>query len=104
MSHSLYSFVQNDKLCISCWMKVETVKPGMQGRQKDSSDLTDSIILFDLHVHRRLENLNLVQCFVRQILLELKERRRSANVYYRGTLSAELKAVFERCGFVDQAG
>jgi hypothetical protein len=64
----------------------------------------DSIVLYDLYVHRQLDNKELVQSFVEQMLAELKEAKSDGGVYYRGALNTELQALVERCGFVAEAG
>ncbi|MFC5458354.1 GNAT family N-acetyltransferase [Massilia niabensis] len=102
-SSDLYSFVHEDQLRMFCWARTCTAERASQQPAQESAAPADSIVLFDLYVHRRLENKELVQRFVEQILLELKKQKSDAEVLYRGALDDELQTVVERCGFVDEA-
>ena len=103
-SNDLYCFVHDDRLRIFCWVRTDTAERTVQGLPQGSAASGDSIVLFDLYVHRQLEDKELVQRFVEQILLELEEQKSNPEVRYRGALDAELQAVVERCGFVDEVG
>jgi hypothetical protein len=103
-SHHLYSFVQNDQLRMFCWVRMCTAEPALEVSSQRPAPPGDSIVLYDLYVHRQLDNKELVQSFVEQLLVELKEVKSDGGVYYRGALNTELQAVVERCGFVAEAG
>jgi CelD/BcsL family acetyltransferase involved in cellulose biosynthesis len=103
-SHHLYSFVQNDQLRMFCWMRMCTAEPALEVSSQLPPPSDDSIVLYDLYVHRQLDNKQLVQSFVEQLLVELKEAKPAGGVYYRGALNTDLQAVVERCGFVAEAG
>jgi hypothetical protein len=103
-SHHLYSFVQNDQLRMFCWVRMGTAEPALEVPAQVPAPSGDSIVLYDLYVHRQLDNKKLVQSFIEQMLVELKEVKSDAGVYYRGALNTELQAAVERCGFVAEAG
>lgn len=103
-SHHLYSFVQNDQLRMFCWVRMCTAEPALEVSSQLPAPSGDAIVLYDLYVHRQLDNEGLVQSFVEQMLAQLKEVKSDAGVYYRGALNTELQAVVERCGFVAEAG
>jgi hypothetical protein len=103
-SHHLYSFVQNDQLRMFCWARMGTAEPALQASHQLPAGSGASIVLYDLYVHRQLDDEELVRSFVEQLLAELKEFHADAGVYYRGALAPGLKSVVERCGFVAEAG
>jgi CelD/BcsL family acetyltransferase involved in cellulose biosynthesis len=102
-SNDLYCFVHDDQLRMSCWARTGAAGQAVQQSTPDPAASGDSIVLFDLCVHRRQEDKELVRRFVEQILHELNEQKSGADVLYRGALDKELQAVVERCGFVDEA-
>lgn len=101
-SNDLYCFVHDDLLRIFCWARTCTAEPATQ-QAAPAAAAADSVVLFDLYVHRQVQDKELVERFVEQILLDLKEQQSNAQVLYRGALSDELRTVVERCGFVDEA-
>lgn len=103
-SHHLYSFVQDNALRMSCWVRIGTAEPAQETPPALAAPSGDSFVLYDLYVHRQWDDHELVQSFVEQMLAELKEQKSDAGVYYRGALDTELQAVVERCGFVAEAG
>jgi CelD/BcsL family acetyltransferase involved in cellulose biosynthesis len=102
-SNYLYSFVQDDRLQIFCWARIWSAEPAAPQASQVPAPPGDSIELFDLYVHRQLENKELVQYFLEQMLFDLKALKCDAEVYYRGALDTELRTVVEQCGFVDEA-
>jgi CelD/BcsL family acetyltransferase involved in cellulose biosynthesis len=102
--HHLYSFVQDDALRMSCWVRIGTAEPAQGAPAQLPAPVADSIVLYDLYVHRQWDDHELVQSFVEQVLAELKEQKSDAGVVYLGALNAELQAAVERCGFVAEAG
>jgi hypothetical protein len=103
-SHHLYSFVQDGALRMFCWVRSSTAEPAAGAPSELVAPSGESFVLYDLYVHRQLDDHELVQSFVEQMLAELKEQKSDAGVYYRGALKAELQAAVERCGFVAEAG
>jgi CelD/BcsL family acetyltransferase involved in cellulose biosynthesis len=85
-SHSLYSLVQDGTLVLCCWAQ---------------AGADDVIVLSDLYVHRRLFSDALVGCFLEQVVATLTAPDAGAHIAYRGKPGTALRAVVERCGFVD---
>lgn len=103
-THHLFTFVQDDRLGIFCWaampgaeLSAQTGEPGAQCAASSGQ----SIVLYDLYVHRRLDDEELIQSFIDEMLIELSELKPGATVFYRGVLDTRLQSVVERCGFVD---
>ena len=101
-SNDLYCFVYEGRLQIFCWARSCIVERTSSGSPQDARASGNSIVLFDLCVHRCLEDQELVRRFVEAIVLELEEKRPDAEVRYHGALNRELQAVVERCGFVGE--
>lgn len=98
-SNDLYCFVHDDQLRLCCWARTCPADPATQ----PAAPAADSVVLFDLYVHSQVQDKELVERFIEQILLDLKEQKSNAEVLYRGALSDELRTMWERCGFVDEA-
>lgn len=94
-SQHLYSLVQDDRLALFCWAGQ---LPGDGAAPPDKA-----ILLSDLYVHHKLQAGGLVQHFIEQVLLDVREADAGAVVYYRGDLDRELEIILRRCGFIDAA-
>lgn len=93
----LYSLRKGEKLLMYCWAGAH---PGRTGQGlPDGDPKSTAFVLFDLYVDRNLPEQELVRCFIEQIVLELKDYQRSAEVYFRGALSKDLQKVIRQCGF-----
>ena len=100
-SQHLYTFVDEDKLLMYCWIRMCSSEPASQP-SVGSLCPDNSIVLFDLYVHDKLGNSEIAQPFICQILYELKKIKTN-NIYYSGDLSRELQSVIKRCGFADES-
>jgi CelD/BcsL family acetyltransferase involved in cellulose biosynthesis len=103
-SNHLYSFVQDKKLLIFCWAKTCSAESVLQKCWQESAPAGNSIVLFDLYVHRHMENSDLVRRFVAQILNNAGKAEIDGSVFYRGDLHPELQMVLKTCGFIDESG
>jgi CelD/BcsL family acetyltransferase involved in cellulose biosynthesis len=102
-SQHLYTFVDEEKLLIFCWVRMDAAAASSQRPKPDTGLPVGSNVLFDLYVHRQLGNPEMVQRFIRQILFELKESRTAEAVRYSGELSTELQTAIKRCGFIEES-
>lgn len=100
-SQHLFTFVDNDKLLVYCWIKMCSSEPASQP-SVGSLYIDSPIVLFDLYVHDQLGNAEIAQLFICQILYELKKIKTNT-IYYSGYLSRELQSVIKRCGFADES-
>ena len=105
-SNHLYSFVREEKLLIYCWIRVRSAESKQQQLGQDAALTDKAVVLFDLYVHRQLDDKELVQRFIEQILFELEVEgcQNNESVYFNGALSNELQTVIKRCGFIDELG
>ena len=101
-SNHLYSFVQDEKLQIFCWVRIGTVEPARRRPAPVAAVAVEAVVLFDLYVHPHLADHGLVQRFMEQILSELRKHQLDAEFYYRGALDVALQPVLRSCGFIDE--
>jgi CelD/BcsL family acetyltransferase involved in cellulose biosynthesis len=102
-SQHLYTFVDKERLLISCWVRTFPAAAIAQRPGQDPAPGTGAIVLSDLYVHRQLGNTEMVQRFIRQILFELKKLETTETVHYNGDLSAQLQTAIKKCGFIEES-
>lgn len=103
-SMDLYSYANDGKLLISCWVLVKPAGAGQQLPGKNAASPDKSSILFDLYVHHGLDENRIIQRFIAQILSELKDAMSSESIYFQDALCNELHELVTQCGFIDESG
>lgn len=91
----VYTFMQDGALAMYCWASTGQ-------RQAPGQPAPGAVVLSGLYVHRRCEGGELVRGFI-ESLVHAVGQQHAGQVVYRGVLSAQHKAAFECCGFVDAA-
>ena len=100
-SQHLYTFVDDNRLLVYCWIRMCSADSSRQPSGQESTWPSSSIVLYDLYVQEEFKNTDIAQRFICQLLYELKKTSINEAVYYSGDLSVELQTVIKRCGFSD---
>jgi len=102
-SQHLYTFVDDNRLLVYCWIRMRSADSSSQSSGQESMRSSNSIVLFDLYVQEEFKNTEIVQRFVCQLLYELKRMNINEAIHYSGDLSKELQTAVRRCGFADDS-
>jgi CelD/BcsL family acetyltransferase involved in cellulose biosynthesis len=97
-----YSYAQDGKLLLCCWVRMEFAGENEQGPGKEAAMPDRVITLFDLYVHREIDDSKIIERFIAQILSELKDGQAGQSIYFRGALGKGMDTVIRQCGFIDE--
>jgi len=102
-SQHLYTFVDDNRLLVYCWIRTRSADSSLQPSGQESTWPGNSIDLYDLYVREEFKNTEIVQRFICQLLYELKKTNINEAIYYSGDLSVELQTAIKKCGFSDDS-
>lgn len=100
-SGDVFSYVQNGKLQMYCWVHAPAADPGPANSVQESGN---TIVLSDLYVDRDVQGLESVKDFVLQIVCEVRQYAGGVSVNYRGAVDDRLRHLMSMCGFTELMG
>lgn len=101
-SCQLYSYAPEDQLLIACWTKYGEPEAEAEPAVDNSTPTTGAVILFDLYIHRQLNDDELLQRFIERVLFDISRTTSSQRIYYRGDVVSNLQTALQRNGFREE--